>query len=107
MKPDACEFRRAVCEVVAAIPAGMVATYGQVACLAGWPSNARMVGRVLSCVGAGEGIPCHRVVGASGRTAPCWPGQAAALRAEGVAFRANGHVDMKRCQWDTSALLPL
>lgn len=77
MKPDACEFRRAVCEVVAAIPAGMVATYGQVACLAGWPSHARMVGRVLSCVGAGEGIPCHRVVGASGRTAPCWPGQAA------------------------------
>ena len=31
MKPDACEFRRAVCEVVAAIPAGMGATYGRLA----------------------------------------------------------------------------
>ena len=43
--------------------------------------------------------PCHRVVNRAGRTAPHWPEQQTLLEAEGVAFRANGTVDMARFLW--------
>lgn len=96
---DAVEFRMAVMSIVAAVPRGKVVTYGTVARLAGWPAHSRLVGRVLGGMSSGSGLPCHRVVSSSGRTAPCWPEQAGLLRAEGVAFRPNGCVDMAACAW--------
>ncbi|MBL8226547.1 MAG: MGMT family protein [Chromatiales bacterium] len=88
--------------VVSAIPPGAVATYGQVAALAGYPRHARHVGRVLARAG-GDGLPWHRVVGAGGRIAlparsPAAREQVRRLRAEGVVVTA-GRVDLARCRW--------
>ena len=44
--------------------------------------------------------PCHRVVNHAGRTAPGWPEQRALLEDEGVTFKPDGHVDLKRHRWD-------
>lgn len=69
--------------VVAAIPAGVVLTYGEVAAEAGAPRAARAVGHVLAA--AGEGLPWWRVVTASGRLVPGLEMEhAERLRAEGV-----------------------
>ncbi|MGE0622742.1 MAG: MGMT family protein [Pseudomonadales bacterium] len=52
-------------QVVALIPRGRVATYGQIAALAGMPRHARLVGRTLSNLPEGTRLPWHRVVNAS------------------------------------------
>ena len=52
-------------QVVAMIPLGKVATYGQVAALAGMPGHARFVGRTLAGLPDGTRLPWHRVVNAS------------------------------------------
>lgn len=90
---------QAVKEIVAAIPEGMVATYGDVAALAGEPTHARQVGKILGAIGMESEIPCHRVVNSEGRPAPHWLEQRLLLRREGVTFRRNGNVDMKRHRW--------
>lgn len=92
-------FVSAVIEIVAAIPKGMVATYGDVAALAGEPTHARQVGKVLGALGMDSPIPCHRVVNAQGRPAPHWLEQRPKLEAEGVCFRNNGNVDLKLYRW--------
>ena len=86
--------------VVEEIPAGRVASYGQIARLIGRDKNARLVGKVLSMAEFYGDYPCHRVVNAAGRTAPGWQAQRGLLEAEGVGFRTNGCVDMKRYQWE-------
>lgn len=93
----------AVYEVVRRIPAGRVATYGQVARLAGMPRGARTVGFALAGC-KDRSVPCHRVVDRFGGTKAAFdtagPGlQRAMLEAEGVVFRPGGTVDMERCQW--------
>ncbi len=89
-----------VLSAVAEIPEGRVATYGQIARLIGRERSARLVGRVLSMAELYGDFPCHRVVDHSGRTAPGFSEQRALLEAEGVAFRPDGHVDMRSCRWD-------
>ena len=89
-----------ILSVVEEIPAGRVATYGQIARLIGREKNARLVGKVLSQAEYYGSYPCHRVVNHTGRTAPGWPAQRRLLEAEGVIFRPNGCVDMKRCRWN-------
>jgi methylated-DNA-protein-cysteine methyltransferase-like protein len=79
-----------VWQVVALIPRGRVATYGQVAALAGMPRHARMVGRILRNLPSGTRLPWHRVINASMRIS-LRPGggheeQKARLAAEGVEF---------------------
>lgn len=44
--------------------------------------------------------PCHRVVNHAGKLAPHFSGQKALLLEEGVGFRDESHVDMKKYQWD-------
>ena len=90
-----------VWQVVASIPLGRVATYGQVAALAGLPGGARHVGRVLAALPRGGKLPWHRVVNAAGRVS--LPGDAGRrqrrlLREEGVALAA-GRVDFGRYRW--------
>lgn len=63
-------FSRRVYEVVRRIPKGKVATYGQVAALAGAPRNARFVGYALHSNPEPGVIPCHRVVFRDGSLAP-------------------------------------
>jgi O-6-methylguanine DNA methyltransferase len=61
----ASEFRRRVIAAVRRIPAGRVATYGDIAALAGSPRAWRAVGTVMrEC--RDPGVPCHRVIGAGG-----------------------------------------
>jgi len=89
-------------DVIAHIPPGQVATYGQVAFLAGIPRGARMAGQALSHVPEGYDLPCHRVVNSQGRLAPGYDRQKALLRQEGITFSADGRVDMKRHLWTPS-----
>ncbi|HIT34796.1 MAG TPA: MGMT family protein [Candidatus Faecousia intestinigallinarum] len=88
-----------ILSVVAEIPEGRVASYGQIARLIGREKNARLVGSVLRSAERYGQYPCHRVVNHAGRIAPGWPEQAALLKAEGVAFLESGRVDMKKHQW--------
>lgn len=90
-------------EIVRRIPAGKVATYGQIARLAGMPRCARMVGYAMADC-RDPGLPCHRVVDRFGGTKACFdtlaPGtQRALLEMEGVVFTPEGRVDLARCQW--------
>ena len=89
-----------ILSVVEEIPEGTVASYGQIARLIGRDRNARLVGRVLSMAQFYGNYPCHRVVNHVGRTAPGWGQQRFLLEEEGVIFKDNGCVDMKKCQWD-------
>ena len=89
-----------ILSVVGEIPEGRVASYGQIAALIGRTKNARLVGKVLSLGGLYGSYPCHRVVNHAGRTAPGWHEQRFLLEQEGVEFKENGCVDMKRFQWD-------
>ena len=86
--------------VVEEIPEGKVASYGQIAALIGREKNSRLVGKVLSMAEFYGDYPCHRVVNHAGRTAPGWREQRGLLEAEGVEFRENGCVDMKKYRWD-------
>ena len=91
------ELASVVYAIVAEIPPGRVLTYGTLALLAGAPGNARLVGRIMS--NAPRDLTSHRVVSHSGRTVPGWPEQRVYLEAEGVVFKDNGNVDLKKCFW--------
>lgn len=94
--------------VVRRIPRGKVATYGQVAALAGLPRGARLAGYALSALrGTAHDVPWQRVLGARGRghagVSLKDPMGAAAqrdlLEREGVALDARGRVDLARFGW--------
>lgn len=89
-----------ILNTVQKIPAGRVATYGQIAALAGRDRQARLVGNVLSKAFLYGDYPCHRVVNHAGRIAPGWPVQAQLLQKEGVPFKDATHVDLNRCRWN-------
>lgn len=85
------------------IPRGAVASYGQIAEIAGIPRGARQVGYALRHLPAGQDVPWHRVVTASGRIAFAeasdgWRRQTKRLREEGVTV-TRGRVDMARYRW--------
>ena len=86
--------------VVEEIPEGRTAAYGQITRLTGRDRNARLVGKILSMSELYGEYPCHRVVNHAGRTAPGFFDQRALLQAEGVEFRPNGCVDLKKYQWN-------
>lgn len=97
-------FYTRVYEIVAMIPYGKVATYGQIAELLGRPASARHVGFALSRSPVGHTLPCHRVVRRDGSLAPHYvfggrQTQRTRLEDEGVVFRPDGRVNMTRCQW--------
>lgn len=92
-------------QVVALIPRGKVATYGDVASRAGLPGAARRVGRALRHLPANTRIPWHRVVNAQGRISIADHSvskytQRDRLEAEGVEFRSNQSIDLRKFRWD-------
>lgn len=92
-------------DVVRRIPYGKVATYGQVAMIAGNPRWARAVGYALHANPDPEGIPCYRVVNRFGGVAPAFAfggeeRQAELLRAEGIEVSEDGKVDLDSFLWD-------
>ena len=98
-------FNESVYEIVRQIPMGRVATYGQVARMAGRPRNARFVGYALHVNPDPGHIPCHRVVFKDGSLAPGYAfggedEQRRLLAQEGVGFLSDGRVDMGRYAWE-------
>ena len=89
-----------ILSVVEEIPAGKVASYGQIAKLIGREKNARLVGKVLGMAEYYGDYPCHRVVDHAGRLAPHFREQRELLLEEEVEFKDAAHVDMKKCRWD-------
>ena len=92
--------------VVQSIPPGRVATYGQVADLAGLPGHSRQVGYALRVLPPESAVPWHRVVNARGeiscRRAPDSEGeQRMLLKEEGIVFEANGRIPLSVFQWDS------
>ena len=88
-----------VWQVVFAIPKGKVATYGQIASMAGFPAQSRMVGRVLSRLPEDTKIPWHRVINSQGKISnPNNIKQQQLLEAEGIAL-INGRVKLTLYQW--------
>lgn len=90
--------------VVRRIPRGRVATYGQVAELAGLPGRARQVGYALHALPDGSAVPWHRVVNAGGAVSlRRVPGaeltQRQLLEREGLRFDARGRVALARVRW--------
>lgn len=90
-------------EVVRRIPKGTVATYGQVALLAGNPRLARVVGYALHVNPDPDGIPCYRVVNRFGRVSPAFAfggenRQITLLEADGIPV-TDGCVDLTQYQW--------
>lgn len=88
-------------DVVRKIPKGKVATYGQVALLAGNPRWARVVGYALHNNPDPSTIPCHRVVNREGRVADSYVFgggeiQRQLLESEGIVFDADGCVDLEK-----------
>ena len=91
-------------QTVQLIPEGHVATYGQIAELAGLPGHARQVGYALHSLPEGSEVPWQRVVNAGGRVSPrAEPGwenfQRILLLEEGVVFGADGRIDFERFGW--------
>lgn len=92
-------------DVVRRIPRGRVATYGQVAALAGLPGHARQVGYALHATPEHLDLPWHRVINSRGevsrRSERIYEDiQHQLLAAEGVQPETAGRIDLKRFQWE-------
>lgn len=92
-------------QIIAAIPFGKVATYSQIASLAGKPRNARQVGYAMKHVSKERKLPCHRVVNQRGELSPDHvfgeqDFQRMLLEMEEVPFLPDGRIDIKHCRWD-------
>ena len=92
-------------DVVKQIPYGKVATYGQIAALAGNKRWARVVGYALHANPDPDNIPCFRVVDRNGNVSKAFAfggenRQIELLEKEGIGCR-DGHVDMGKYQWET------
>lgn len=91
-------------QVVALIPVGKVATYGQIAALTGHPRHARLVGYALNRLAVDSDVPWHRVINAQGSLSlhkldvQAEQVQKMRLLQEGICFK--GHkIDLKLYQW--------
>lgn len=102
------DFNERVYKAVVRIPAGCVASYGQIARFIGAPRCARLVGYALHGNPEPGTIPCQRVVFADGRICEGYAFggpdmQRRMLQDEGVAFLDDMHVDMDACRWVPAA----
>lgn len=101
---DMVRFYERVYAAAREIPRGKVATYGQLALLAGSPRASRVVGSAMAAC-RDPSVPCHRVIDRFGGTKKAFddyaPGtQRALLEAEGVEFTSDGRVDLARFLWE-------
>jgi len=96
---------RRIWAVVGRIPKGRVATYGQVARLAGLPNHARLAGYALHALPDRSPVPWHRVVNAKGEVSPRRDGsehhrlQRVLLEKERVRFDRDGRLDLAALRW--------
>ena len=98
----------AIYAVVRRIPSGSIATYGQVAALAGLPGHARQVGYAMSRLGENSDVPWHRVINAKGEISQrawshgCESFQQALLEEEGVVLEENSRISLAVYRWNGS-----
>jgi O-6-methylguanine DNA methyltransferase len=95
------DFTSRVLATVRRIPPGRVATYGDIAALAGRPRAARAVGNVMRDCGRPD-VPCHRVIAAAGRLGGFGGNlelKRALLRAEGISVSATSVRDFRTRRW--------
>jgi O-6-methylguanine DNA methyltransferase len=97
------DFSSRVNRLVSKIPSGRVATYQQIAQLAGSPKAARAVGMLMKHNPDLKNIPCHRVIGSDGHMhgyagQDGIPGKIRRLKSEGVVFQGQT-VDLAQFRW--------
>lgn len=93
-----------VWELVACIPKGQVATYGQLARILGFPRRARHVGFALGHLQEGSNVPWQRVINSQGRISfpehsPRYHYQRLLLEEEGVVFSEKGRINLRQFGW--------
>lgn len=96
-------FYQRVIAIIKNIPEGKVATYGQIATYAGNPRAARQVSYILHSSSEKEDLPWHRVINSKGSIS-LKPGhgyelQKQMLKKEGITFKENDCIDLKRFLW--------
>ncbi|MFK7767979.1 MAG: MGMT family protein [Mariniblastus sp.] len=99
------ENTQAIIAMIRNIPKGQVASYGQIARLAGVPRNSRQVGAILKSLPPNQGIPWFRVVNSKGEISPrkspdCHTRQRDMLESEGVVFTDRGKVSLNEYGWE-------
>ena len=90
------EFSQRVIDIIKAVPAGRVASYGRIAEIAGNPRAARQVSRLLHSSSEKYNLPWHRVIGSNGTISLKGEGaliQRGLLESEGIEFGLSGNVD--------------
>lgn len=102
-KRESASLSHRIRDVIKKIPRGKVATYGQIAAMAGNPLAARQVVRILHSSSRKEKLPWHRVINSKGRIS-LQPGfgyeeQKAKLIKEGIEFDDNDTIDLGRFLW--------
>ena len=98
------KFHQRVIPVIKMIPKGKVATYGQIAAMAGSPRAARQVVRALHTSSRKEKLPWHRVVNGKGQISLKrgygYEEQMELLEKEGVMFTLSGGIDFDSFLWE-------
>lgn len=94
------DFYTEVYNIAKEIPEGRVVTYGLLAKLARKPQCSRRVGQAMFNAPKELDLPCHRVVNSQGRLAPNWAEQRELLEMEGITFKKNGCVDLRKHLWE-------
>lgn len=98
-------FTEKIVRMIQAIPSGKVATYGQIAALAGNSRGARQVARVLHSMSEKYELPWHRVINVKGQIVISDGNlQKELLEQEGVAVDGKLRVDLKKYRWDAEVL---
>ena len=108
MEKDKSRLYELIYQTVMRVPRGKVATYGQIARLAGLGRHARLVGYALHNLPPGSEVPWQRVINAQGRISLGSRGdsvnrQQQLLEQEGVEFGQGGRVNLKEYGWDGDA----
>lgn len=98
------ELTQKIIQLIGQIPAGKVATYGQIAAMAGNRRAARQVSRVLHSCSHKYQLPWHRVVGSNGKISipvnrPSHCKQKKKLQSEGIEFGLSDTIDLTLFQW--------
>lgn len=100
-------FTERVVKLIKSIPKGKVASYGQIARMAGSPTAARQVVRLLHSLSDSDRMPWHRVVNGHGGISLAGFGgefQRSLLEREGVEFGLDGRIDLFRFRWKPKSL---
>jgi O-6-methylguanine DNA methyltransferase len=98
------QFYQKIYEIVQKVPFGKVASYKQIAVLAGSPLAARQVGYAMAALPPGSSVPWHRIINSRGEIPIKDPAGAKAQRQrlllEGIAFNSNGRINLDTFGWD-------